>query len=133
MADDAKTCPSARCNPGASLLGVLGSDGRIKHARTAMTIDADFVARAQAHGPPEARFRFASPCVEGKCEQWSGNACGVVEKVLAHIEAVAPELARDDLPPCTIRQTCRWYSQSGEKACKVCDLVVTGQNMTAAE
>ena len=133
MPDDTRTCPSARCTPGATLLGVLGSDGRIRHLRTAMTVDEDFVAQARAVGPPEARFRFAAPCAQGGCRQWTGSACGVVEKVLAHLQAVAPELPRADVPPCTIRATCRWYAQRGTAACKACDLVVTGQNMTAAE
>lgn len=125
-----KTCPSARCAPGAALLGTLGPDGRIRHLRTAVTIDADFVARARKLGPPEARFRFAAPCAEGACRQWTGQGCGVVEQVLAHLAAVAPELARADLPPCTIRATCRWHAQRGAAACKACDLVVTGQNMS---
>jgi hypothetical protein len=129
--EDGKTCPSARCTPGASLLGVLGADGRIKHVRTPLTIDEDFVTRAHASGPPEARFRFAAPCAEGRCQQWTGAGCGVVEKVLAYLEALAPERPRDDVPPCTIRTTCRWYSQRGVLACKACDLVVTGQNMIA--
>lgn len=133
MTEDGKTCPSARCAPGATLLGALGPDGRIRHLRTAVTIDADFVAQAQEHGPPEARFRFAAPCAEGGCGQWNGQGCGVVEKVLAHIAAVAPELARADPPPCTIRATCRWRAQRGVAACLSCDLVVTGQNMVAAE
>lgn len=133
MSENGKTCPSSRCLPGASLLGVVGEDGRIKHLRTAMRITEDFVARASSVGPPEARFRFSGPCVESGCQQWNGKGCGVVEKVLAHIETTAPDLARKEVPPCTIRSSCRWYSQRGEPACLSCDLVVTGQNMSAAE
>lgn len=133
MAENGKTCPSARCEPGATLLGVLGQDGRIKHLRSPVRIDEDFVTKAKAQGPPEARMRFAGPCAEGRCQQWTGQACGVVESVLAHLAAAAPDLPREDIPPCTIRPTCRWYAQRAETACKACDLVVTGQNMAAAE
>ena len=131
MTGNEKTCPSARCTPGASLLGVLGADGRIKHVRTSMRIDEDFVERAHQSGPPEAHMRFAAPCVESHCEQWTGGACGVINQVLVHLETKAPDMASDDIPPCTIRATCRWYSQQGQIACKACDLVVTGQNMAA--
>jgi hypothetical protein len=131
MEADAKTCPSARGAPGAILLGVVGSDGRVKPIRTPIIVDADFVRAASEHGPPEARMRFASPCQTTGCQQWSRGGCGIVEKVLSHL--AVPDLPTGALPPCTIRGTCRWFSQRGARACSVCDLVVTDQTAIAAE
>lgn len=126
-------CPSAECAPGATLLGVLGDDGRIKHLRTPMRIDADFVTRARAQGEPEARMRFASTCQEGNCGHWSGKACGLIDKVMAQLEPQLDRVRAETLPPCTIRVNCRWYAQSGHDACSVCDLVVRLPEPAAAE
>ena len=116
-----QTCPSAPAQPGAILLGLRQADGRIAPLRTAMRIDADFIAAAARHGPPEARMRFASPCLEGGCTQWTGHSCGVVARVLAEI--APPPTA--SLPPCLIRATCRWHAERGGAACAICDRVVT--------
>ncbi len=115
------------------MLGVAGKDGRIKHLRTPMPVDDDFVRQASANGPPEAHMRFAAPCEEGKCGHWTGAACGLIDKVLAHLEAEAPGMKAATLPPCTIRGSCRWYSQTGEEACLACDLVVRQPAQIAAE
>ncbi len=119
-----KTCPSAQCAPGAQLLGVQGADGRIKFARTRMSVTAEFVEQARAHGEPEAHMRFAAPCAEGRCSQWTGSVCGLIERVMAHIEDTAPGKRGTAVRPCPIRAECRWYSQVGAEACSACDLVV---------
>lgn len=117
--DTPRTCPSARAAPGATLLGILGGDGRMVPLRTSMRVDQDFL---NAAGPrPEARMRFASGCVKGHCAQWTGRNCGVIERVLGHLGV--PEAA--PLPPCLIRGTCRWFAEQGAAACGVCDRVVT--------
>ncbi|MDQ2092382.1 hypothetical protein [Marimonas arenosa] len=125
------TCPSAPCAPGATLLGTMGRDGVLSYLRTPMQIDGDFVAVARNHGPPEARMRFASPCQEGNCAQWTGDGCGVVRKVLAAIEAQGG-LPQDDLQPCVIRASCRWYSERSGAACTACKYVVTDQYAVVA-
>ena len=123
--DLGKSCPSAPCAPGNSLLGVVGEDGRVHNLRTALTIDEGFVAAAQEAGRPEARMRFAGTCVTSGCKQWTGSRCGVIDRVLGHIEAELDTLRQADLPPCTIRGTCRWFGQSGADACAACPIVVT--------
>jgi len=117
-------CPSATCAPGVSLIGTLGADGRIKHLRTPLKIDADFVETVQARGEPEAHFRFSTQCVEGHCSHWTGAACGLIETILDRVEAEASVLKADAVPSCPIRSQCRWYAQEGRSACMVCDLVV---------
>jgi hypothetical protein len=132
MDDGSRTCPSARCAPGNLLLGVKGADGEVHHMRKAMQIDEEFVEKAREKGPPEARMRFASTCATSGCAQWTGTRCGVIDNVLAHLEAIKHPV-RTSLPPCPIRATCRWFDQSGEQACQACSLVITDQSALAAE
>ena len=126
--DVPRTCPSARADPGALLLGLVGTEGRTVPLRTAMVVDAEFIARAAEHGPPEARMRFANACVKGACAQWTGHHCGVIERVLSHL-GTPP--APDALPPCLIRASCRWFAERGGAACGVCDQIVTDNSAMA--
>ncbi|MFD7582531.1 hypothetical protein [Kitasatospora sp. NPDC059817] len=120
------TCPSSLCAPGHLLLGIVRQDGTVAALRPPLTVDAEFTARASAPGlrPPEARFRFAGPCVEAACGQWEGSRCSLGDAV-AH---AAYEVGADDpdapLPPCAVRSTCRWWQQSGSAVCRVCDRIV---------
>ena len=45
--------------------------------------DADFVRDAHRGRSPETRFRFAQPCAESRCSQWTGSRCGVIDQALA--------------------------------------------------
>ena len=119
---DGLTCPSARCEPGSSLIAVLAEDGRLAHVTPELPVDEAFVARASRHGPPEARMRFASPCVEARCAQWTGTGCGVIADGLA---ADVPTGDDRRLLRCAIRPRCRWYAQEGGAACRLCPLIVT--------
>lgn len=89
-----------------------------------MVVDEAFVARARAAGEPEARMRFTAPCAEGSCSHWTGKACGLIDRVLRHVDAAPSDPRGGALPPCTIRKECRWFGQQGRSACAVCDLVV---------
>lgn len=129
---DTKLCPSAPATEGAILLGVVGADGAIGYLQPPLTVDADFLERA-AHGrPAEERFRFSSPCVEASCGYWTGTSCGVIEQVLARQGAhELPQAAA--LPHCSIRRSCRWFAQSGPRACSACPYVVTRQSPAGAQ
>lgn len=118
-------CPSARCEDGAILLGIVGRNGQVGYVTPRMTIDADFVREAHKGRAPEARFRFAQPCIEGGCAQWTGTQCGLIDRAIESPEASRPTgWSQGSLPDCVIRPTCRWFSQEGIKACAVCPLVV---------
>lgn len=121
------TCPSAPATPGAGLLGVLGPDGQIHNLRTAMQVDADFLNAAKAAGPPEARMRFTGTCQTSGCKQWTGSRCGVIDRAMAALEPPP----RTELPPCTIRATCRWFAQTGPTACPTCALIITDTRIAA--
>jgi hypothetical protein len=138
--DDApeRSCPSARCEPGATLLGIVNGDGTVGYITPPLQIDDQFVQRVKQGRDPEKRFRFAGTCVEGGCKQWTGSRCGVIDRVLA--AGVAPAApagedagARASLPQCAIRSTCRWFAQSGADACRVCPLIATDLTESRAE
>lgn len=123
-----KLCPSSRCQEGAILLGIVLSNGSVAFAKDRIVVDGAFVQNATAEGsrPPESRFRFGSPCAKGGCHQWTGSRCGVIDSVLEEAQAQNYLLPGDtSLPQCSIRESCRWFDQTGADACAVCDAVVT--------
>lgn len=130
-ADTQRSCPSAPAAPGARLLGLLGPDGRVHNLKSVVTVDDGFLQAAAEAGPVEARMRFASRCQTSGCAQWTGSRCGVIDKALAHIEAALPVEERA-LPPCTIRSDCRWYAQTGARACGACSYIVTDRRVQVA-
>jgi hypothetical protein len=115
-------CPSGRCQKGAVLLGLVGSDGTVSFISEKMVINDEFVQIARAGRTPEKRFRFAGRCVEHACKQWAGHECGVIEEVLKSVDVSGESV---DLPNCSIRPQCRWYQQKGALACSVCPFVIT--------
>lgn len=126
-----KTCPSSSCHEGALLLGVMTSSGRLAYLNPPAPVDAAFVARAGAEGSPEQRFRFADTCIEGGCPQWTGDGCGIADLVPGETGADSISSgAAQSLPRCSIRHSCRWYSQRGAAACAVCPLIVADMGGT---
>lgn len=122
--EGALTCPSRDCASGNLLIGVVRADGTVARMHPPTEIDDRFVDRAchASSRPAEARFRFSGPCVTGACENWTGTRCGVSDAITA---AVSPEcLPLQPLPRCEIRPTCRWWSQNGTAACRMCSLIV---------
>jgi hypothetical protein len=121
-------CPSGRCQRGAVLLGIVGPDGTVGYLSQRITVDDTFVQRAEQGRAPEARFRFAEPCVAERCANWSAGTdpddgrCGVIDQVVNSPHA-APEADRA-LPRCSIRARCRWFAQWRARACASCPMVV---------
>lgn len=119
---DPALCPSAACKAGATLVGVVRSDGRVGYVTTPITVDETFVTTANNSGrAPEERFRFASSCATAACAHWHGR-CGVVEHAVVVLEPDALAV----LPRCSIRRQCRWFRERGRDACAVCPLIVRG-------
>jgi len=119
---DSPLCPSARCEAGAVLLGIVLPNGTVAFAHDRIVVTEEFVEAAGVEQtPPEQRFRFSNLCVSKQCKQWTGSRCGVIDKV---IELVPPD---DSVKPpaCSIRPQCRWFVQVGIQACKVCPVVIT--------
>jgi hypothetical protein len=116
-------CPSHRCKPGSKLIGVRQEDGTVAILPQALPIDENFIEKAKQHPmAAEQRFRFTNKCIEGGCNQWDGKGCGVANRMLQYLDQVVTQEA---LPPCAIRQNCRWFLQEGPESCKICPYVLT--------
>jgi hypothetical protein len=106
--------------PGSRVLGVVNADGRVEFLKQEVIVDKRFIEVAEEGRNPRKRFRFVNTCVEKGCTQWESGKCGVAE---ATVEAELP--MADTLPECGIRQSCRWFAQRGEVACRMCPEVIT--------
>ncbi|GAB3524006.1 hypothetical protein [Emticicia fontis] len=124
-----KACPSATCETGAAVIGIVNQEGFVSLLPQKIDVTDEFVAIAHQGNTPEKRFRFTNKCVESGCRQWDGARCSVIDKVL-HMNADFEIFAH--LPTCSIRSNCRWYYQSGGKACAVCPFIIT-DNIVADE
>jgi hypothetical protein len=120
--EENKSCPSSHAKPGAILLGKVNESGTIGYIQTPIEIDEAFI-EAAGDMDLERSFRFSSKCVKNGCAQWQDGQCGVIKKVMQFNEGF--HLQHPALPDCSIRPTCRWYSQEGEKACSYCPYVIT--------
>lgn len=116
-------CPSNRCKPGSKLLGIRQDDGSMAILPQPLYIDEKFIENASKDEmAPEQRFRFTNKCVENGCNQWNGKGCGVIDRVVKHLEDLPKIL---NMPECGIRDKCRWFHQHSFDACKVCRFVIT--------
>ena len=113
-------CPSAPLIPGAKLLGIVNAENEIDILTSPFEVTQDFIDSASKGRPIEERFRFANKCVKNGCQNWENNSCDVIKVVLDKVEN---KYWAEHLPECSIRNDCRWFSQEGVNACKVCTLV----------
>jgi hypothetical protein len=65
-------------------------------------------------------FRFAAPCEQSRCRNWSGATCRVAERLVQILPVMSSHL-----PDCPLRVTCRWFDQEGAAACLRCPQAVT--------
>jgi hypothetical protein len=119
-------CPSAQPEmPDAQILGVVRGDTeerRIAYLNEFVPATADILAQAAPAIPGEV-FRLAARCETGKCTHFDGERCQLAVRIVDMLSPVT-----EQLPPCTIRKTCRWYAQEGRAACLRCPQVVTANN-----
>lgn len=117
-------CPSARCEEGVALIGIIGPCGTVAYVDPALIVDRAFIEEARTRRLPEDRFRFAAPCQRSCCVHWENEKCGVVEQAHSANEGRdLMEAATTALPRCPIRPQCRWFDQRGPDACRVCPSV----------
>ena len=131
---DDSACPSATCQPGRVLLGIVLSDGRIAYAADRVVVDREFARIAHEGRPPEQRFRFSSGCMGQSCQQWEGRQCGLIDRLLLEYERDFGEaMSPEPLPACPIRSECRWFRQRGGPSCAVCNVLVTDMGRPESE
>lgn len=118
-----KLCPSAQ--PGmdrCTVLGVVRRDGPnpiLEYLREPLPATPEILGMAAPLKPIEV-FRLAATCAEHKCPHFDGTDCRLAARVVRILPAVV-----DKLPPCIIRQRCRWYAQEGGAACRRCPEITT--------
>lgn len=116
-------CPSAQPGmDGSVAFGVI--DGtveqpRLVHLTRTLPVTDELLALSGPVSPTEV-FRFAAPCAGDSCRHFDGKDCRLVTRLVQILPAVAC-----DLPPCSLRPTCRWWQQEGKAACLRCPQIVT--------
>lgn len=117
-------CPSAQPGmDGCVAFGVVGGtpeEPRLVHLTRALPVTDELLSLAGPVAPTEV-FRFAAPCAGHACQHFDGEDCRLVRRVVQILPAVTAE----ELPPCTLRPTCRWWQQEGKAACARCPQIVT--------
>ena len=115
-------CPSAKCEPGALLIGRVKKDNSVVFALEPREVTEVFVDQAAKGRKAEERFRFANSCVKGGCLQWKNGNCSIVDTT---IQILNNYVKNEYIQDCPIRSECRWHFQSGNKACRICSFVTT--------
>lgn len=116
-------CPSAQADmPGARVFGiVLGTKHEPQVAYLAVKSKVD-LSRLLANGmvKPTEAYRIAATCETSRCAHFDGRRCTLAQRIASELPQVV-----DTLPACTVRATCRWYSEQGAHACLRCPQIVT--------
>jgi hypothetical protein len=116
-------CPSARSEVSGSLvLGiVVGSveEPRVTYLTEPLAVTDQLLALAEPVTPTEI-FRFAAPCAKKACQHFDSSDCRLVQRIVSQSPTVV-----EALPPCQIRDNCRWWQQEGKAACYRCPQIVT--------
>jgi hypothetical protein len=116
-------CPSARPEMEDSVVfGVIvgtSEEPRLAHLIEPQPVTDDLLALADPVEPTEI-FRFAAACAGDDCQHFDGVKCRLATRIVENLATVSEEL-----PPCSIRSSCRWWQQEGKDACVRCPQIVT--------
>lgn len=111
------SCPSSIANEHAQIIGIKLHE-EVNILPKLLPVSNEFLQLANKGNMMLKDFRFTNKCIESGCNKWNGKKCGLVDKLIEKIETQASKI-----PICAIRQSCRWYSQNGFDACKICEKV----------
>src|SRR5262245_54472478 len=118
-----RSCPSAQPDmEGARIFGVLTGtpeEPRVAYLMQTAAVDPEQLPELGTLEPTQV-FRFAARCEESRCAHFDGLRCTLARRIVEQLDPVV-----DDLPPCLIRPTCRWYAEEGGEACRRCPQVIT--------
>lgn len=116
-------CPSARAeSPDSVVFGVINGtpeEPHVAYLKQPQPVTDELIAKVSPVTPAEV-FRTAAPCATSSCQHFDGNDCRLAMRIVEKMSAVAEEL-----PPCSIRASCRWWQQEGKAACMRCPQVIT--------
>ncbi|WP_233512414.1 hypothetical protein [Micromonospora deserti] len=119
-----RMCPSTPAANATVFLGMITPAGRVAYVTPQLPAEVALAASAASDAPVESRYRLAGPCVTASCGFWTGEHCGLGERLVASYQETAGPTA-PELPRCAIRRSCRWYAEQGAAACAACSHVVT--------
>jgi len=118
-----RLCPSAQPDwPSARIIGVVNGtpeQAQVAFLDEARPVNKELLALAAPLRPTEV-FRFTAPCASEACTHFGEGRCRLANKIVRLLRESTSEL-----PPCSIRQECRWWYQEGQSACLRCPQVVT--------
>lgn len=121
--DKMTLCPSARPEWQESVVfGVVSGtveDPHVAYLKQPQPITNELIAQASPATPTEV-FRTAAPCLASGCQHFDGRDCRLAQRIVEKLPAVVEEL-----PPCSIRASCRWWQQEGKAACMRCPQIIT--------
>jgi hypothetical protein len=116
-------CPSAQpAMAGSMAFGVVtgtAEEPRVAWLEKPVPVTDDLLALT-GPVPPTQVLRFSAPCQESACCHFDGKDCQLATRLVQLMPLVDPTL-----PPCKIRQDCRWFVQEGKAACQRCPQIVT--------
>jgi hypothetical protein len=104
------------------VLGVIErtvEGARVIYLSERVVADDALLAQASPASPAEV-FRLSGTCESSCCVHFRDDRCRLASRIASLLPAVV-----DVLPICTIRSSCRWFSQEGRAACMRCPQVVT--------
>jgi hypothetical protein len=129
--DTVPLCPSAQPDwEGSVAIGVIEGTvekPRMTHFPNALPVSRELLDLAKPVTPAEV-FRFAAPCLQGRCVHFQNSHCNLVTQIINVLPAVT-----EMLPTCAVRTQCRWWRQEGKAACLRCDQVVTDNHSPSPE
>lgn len=116
-------CPSARPEWKDSVVfGLISgtvTEPRVAYLKQPLPVTDELMAKASPVTPTEI-FRTAAPCAVSGCQHFDGKDCRLAQRIVEQLPAVVEEL-----PPCSIRASCRWWQQEGKVACMRCPQAIT--------
>jgi hypothetical protein len=101
------------------VIGGTADEPRVRWIEKPVPVTGDLLALTGSV-PPTQVLRIAAPCQENACCHFDGTDCRLAAKLVQLMPAVS-----GSLPPCRIRQDCRWFVQEGRAACARCPQIVT--------
>ena len=108
-------CPSIHPHLARSVIGVYANDERkVRFVSEELPVPVTLGRIIEPHALA-LRARFAGRCITSGCTHWTGTGCR-----LGQVVAEVGTEINGQLPPCSIRKTCRWFIENGASACSPC-------------
>ncbi|NEP44872.1 MAG: nitrogen fixation protein [Okeania sp. SIO2H7] len=116
------SCPSSIPDlPNSIVFGVVEGTvtaPRVTYLSEPQPATAKLLAQSHPVAPTEV-FRFAASCIERGCQHFQESKCQLARRIVDRLPEVTV-----NLPPCSLRQHCRWWAEEGKAVCLRCPQIV---------